>query len=94
MDACQPITFVTESKGKVFILLVEDADILNNGDSECCCYASSHFVIDGGAYFKSPKDALDDAVKRIKAISPIKSVLPTRGFDEFFDDQTLQQYVS
>lgn len=94
MDRCQPISVMTESEEKIFILLIEDADVLESGDSECYCYASSHFAIEGGAWFFSAEAALEDAMKRIEAISPIRKVLPTLGFDEFFDDQYLQKFVA
>lgn len=94
MDRCQPITVLTQSEEKIFILLIEDADVLALGDSECYCYASSHFAIEGGAWFRSAEAALNHAMKRIETISPIVRVLPTLGFNEFFDDDYLRRYVS
>lgn len=94
MDRCQPISAITESEEKIFILLIEDADVLASGDSECYCYASSHFAIEGGAWFSSAGAALEHAMKRVQAISPIQRVFPTLGFDEFFDDHYLQRFVT
>ena len=93
MDKCQPITATLKSGIRIFILLIEDERIKQRGDKECYCYASSHFAVEGGAFFKSPDEALDHAMKCVAKISPIDSIEPTLGFDNFFDNSYLKKYI-
>lgn len=92
MDKCQPITATLKSGARVFILLIEDEKLKNAKDPECYCYASSHFSIAGGAFFKSLDEALDHAMKCAAQLSPIVKIEPTLGFDNFFDDTYLKKY--
>jgi hypothetical protein len=78
----------------VYILLIESEKLLKAGDPECYCYASFPFALEVAKYFRSPIDALNDAMQHAAAISPIASVGPSLGFDEFVGDSDLQKYVT
>jgi len=92
MDKCQPISVRLQNGNKVFFLLVEDQDLIDQNDPEHFYCASSHYVAPA-VFFRSAAEALDDAYTRIQAISPIANVLPTLGFEEFFTHQDLVDHV-
>jgi hypothetical protein len=94
MDKCQPVQIKLDSNQDVYFLFIESEKLIKQRDPECYFYICSLPLVNGMVYFKSADDALSDAMKRSSTISKIKSIAPTIGFDEFYDDRDLQKYVS